>query len=211
MTTDWDGRLALKASALEAAGRGWRVFPLRPGSLTPAVREWQARATTDPARIERAWSAGPYNVGLVPCSSGLLVLDLVAALPGEQPPARFRLPGVVDGADVLAVLSEDAGERFPTETYTVVGPDGGLQLYFAHPERPCPPTSSGADSRLGWHVAVRSSGSYVPAAGSATSRGRYTCSHDTQPAPWPDWLARLAAEDSSQPSSRGCSETTPDV
>lgn len=45
----------LKTAALAAAGRGWRVFPLRPNSTAPAVRDWRARATDDAERIARCW------------------------------------------------------------------------------------------------------------------------------------------------------------
>src|SRR5215207_4963274 len=37
----------LQASALDAAGRGWHLFPLRPGTKVPAVRQWEHEATTD--------------------------------------------------------------------------------------------------------------------------------------------------------------------
>ncbi|MFH9768891.1 bifunctional DNA primase/polymerase, partial [Streptomyces microflavus] len=65
--------------ALEAAERGWHVFPLRPRDKRPALhgetacpgtgecaaghRKWEQRATTDPDRIRKAWSAGAFNVG----------------------------------------------------------------------------------------------------------------------------------------------------
>ena len=35
--------------ALDAASRGWHVFPVIPGDKRPAVRDWEARATTDRA------------------------------------------------------------------------------------------------------------------------------------------------------------------
>ncbi|MFE3631562.1 bifunctional DNA primase/polymerase [Streptomyces goshikiensis] len=94
----------LRAVALDAVARGWCVFPVKPDSLTPAVENWRERATTDAARIHRAWD-------------------------GEIPPVAWRSPGVVDGADVLAVLTERAEARIPFETLSVVTP-GGLQLCF---------------------------------------------------------------------------------
>ncbi|GAA3085909.1 hypothetical protein GCM10020000_85550 [Streptomyces olivoverticillatus] len=101
------------------------MFPLRPGGTEPAVRDWRSRATTDPERIARAWGASPYNVGIAVCASGLVVLDLVAAAPGERPPLPYRrLQGVVDGADVLALHVENEEARWPTETFTAAGPGG---------------------------------------------------------------------------------------
>lgn len=93
VSTDHPPRQTLKSAALAAAARGWRVFPLRPGTTTPAVQNWQQKATSDPEKINTAWDHGPYNVGLAPCPSGLLVLDLVPAGPGEHPPLRHRSPG----------------------------------------------------------------------------------------------------------------------
>ncbi|WP_181800370.1 bifunctional DNA primase/polymerase [Streptomyces ipomoeae] len=173
---------ALKTAALAAAGRGWRVFPLRPGSTAPAVRDWQARATDDPERITRCWDSGPFNIGLVPCISGLLVLDLAPALPGDQLPLNLRMSGVTDGADVLAVLLDAHGERLPFDSYTLATPGGGQQMYFAHPDGACV-----GRRELAWHVDVRCAG-YLPAAGSVVRGGAYRVLYDAEPLPAPGWL-----------------------
>lgn len=83
---------ALLRAALDAAERGWHVFPLRPGGKRPALhgesacagtgncatghRKWEQRATTDPDRIRAAWATGPFNVGIATGPSGLVVVDL---------------------------------------------------------------------------------------------------------------------------------------
>ncbi|WP_369010970.1 bifunctional DNA primase/polymerase [Streptomyces javensis] len=175
----------MKAVALAAAERGWRVFPLRPGTTEPAVRDWAERATTDARRIELCWDTGPYNVGLAPCASGLVVLDLLPAR-GEQPPQPYRLPGVHDGSDVLAMLLEEHQQRMPVTTYTVRTPGGGQQLYFQRPARRCP---TQPPRPLAWHVEVRCTRSYVPVAGSIAAEGAYTLLHDAVPEPCPPWLA----------------------
>ncbi|QKV98335.1 bifunctional DNA primase/polymerase (plasmid) [Streptomyces sp. NA02950] len=182
----------LKAVALAAAARGWHVFPLRPGTTEPAVRDWAERATTNTWRIVRCWDSGPFNVGIVPCASGLLVLDLVPAGAGEQPPEPYRLPGVHGGTDVLAVLLEEWRARLPCETYSVDGPGGRMQYYFAHPDDACPPAAPGP---LAWHVEVRCTGSYVPAAGCVTPDGAYTVGHDAALAEAPGWLTVPAGFD----------------
>ncbi|MCZ0983849.1 bifunctional DNA primase/polymerase [Streptomyces diastatochromogenes] len=174
----------MRAAALSLAGRGWHVFPLRPGTTEPAVRDWATRATTNPWRIARCWDSGPFNVGLVPCASGLWVLDLLPAGPGEKPPAEVRRPGVTDGADALAVLLDECGARLPVETYGVGGPGGRMQYYFTHPPQ-CPPTAPVPT----WHVKVRCAGSFVPAAGSVTAEGAYTPLHDGPVLDAPAWLA----------------------
>ncbi|MGW1493844.1 bifunctional DNA primase/polymerase [Streptomyces sp. NPDC002402] len=186
----------LEAAALAAASRGWRVFPLQVVGLAPAVQDWHDRATIDPERIRRCWGAGAFGVGIVPCPSGLVVLNLVPATRGLPAPPEWRLPGVVDGADTLAVLADRLEATYPTETYTVRTPFGGTHLYFRHPDGPCPTASRGPDSPLGWHISLYTSGSYIPAAGSPTRWGAFTVVHDTEPAELPSWIADSWSSDS---------------
>jgi hypothetical protein len=87
-----DPRPALLRAALDAAERGWHVFPLRSGTKRPALhgeqactgigecasghRKWEQRVTTDLDRIRAAWSSAPFNVGIATSPSGLVVVDL---------------------------------------------------------------------------------------------------------------------------------------
>src|SRR6266511_3862702 len=74
--------LSLRTAALRYAAQGWHVFPLWPGTKTPAVPDaWQHRATTNPDLIGRWWSGRPFNIGLAVGPSGLLVVDLDAPKP----------------------------------------------------------------------------------------------------------------------------------
>src|SRR4051794_7988719 len=159
---------ALLAAALDAAARGWHVFPLRPGAKVPALHGhegcpgtdacrnghvgWEQRATTDPARIRAAWSRGPFNIGLATGPSGLLVVDLDTAKPGQTPPADWDMPGVQDGQDVLAVLADRQNAPVPGDTFTVSTPSGGLHLYYRAPEGERLRNTAG---RLGWKVDTR--------------------------------------------------------
>src|SRR5262245_30999328 len=113
----------LDTAALRIAARGWPVFPLRPGSKLPAVRDWEHRATTDPEQIAAWWSRGPYNIGIACGPAGLVVLDLDAAH-GHQPPRGWP-EEVGHGRDVLRLLAREAGEPDPVDTYTVSTPSGG--------------------------------------------------------------------------------------
>ena len=107
------------------AGRGWSVLPLRPDGKRPAFPDhpaekcehtdprcrtghtgWQARATTDPDRIRRAWTRLPYNIGLACGPARLVVVDL------DTNPARGRAGGLG-----LAELADRRGVPVPA-TFT---------------------------------------------------------------------------------------------
>jgi hypothetical protein len=195
-------------AALNAAARGWHVFPLRPGSKRPAYpghdaghcdrtdprcrdghQGWEPRATTDPARIGRGWALAPYNIGIACGPSRLVVVDLDTPKPGDTPPPEWRIPGVGTGADVLAVLCDRAGQPYPSATYTVSTPSGGTHLYFTAPPGAELRNTTGANGGLGWLVDTRAAGGYVVAAGSTVNGRRYTATRDTPPAPLPGWLA----------------------
>lgn len=197
----------LLLAALGAAGRGWPVFPLAPGSKRPALHGeracpgtgpctgghlgWEQRATTDPDRIRGCWGHDAYNVGLATGPAGLVVLDLDRPKHDAQPPEEWALPGLVDGHDVLAALAEQVGEPLPQDTYTVATPSGGTHLYYRHPD-----TGSAlrnTTGTLGWLIDTRAHGGYVVAAGSTAEAGTYELVHDVPPAPLPDWLVEKLA------------------
>ena len=201
MATDSD----MLTAALTAAARGWHVFPLRPGSKVPALHRkarcprtkacgeghqgWEQRATTDPARIRSAWSAGRFNVGTATGPSGLVVLDLDTPKPEDDPcPADWDMPGVRDGQDVLAVLAERAGESVPAGTFTVATPSGGLHLYYRAPDGVELRNTAGT---LGWKVDTRAHCGYVVAPGSTVDGRHYRVVLDLPVAPLPAWLATL--------------------
>ena len=188
------------AAALACARRGWRVFPLTPRGKTPLAgfTNWEANATADADRIRAFWSRGRYNVGIACGPSGLVVIDLDTPKLGENPPAEWALPGVNDGADVLAVLCERHGQPFPFDTFTVTTRRGGLHLYFTAPPGIALRNTSGRyRTGLGWLIDTRAHGGYVVAPGSFVDlpdgTGPYTVTNPTAPAPLPNWLAGLLA------------------
>jgi hypothetical protein len=203
---------AMLAAALAAAERGWPVIPLRPGAKVPALhgwdrcphtgacadrhQGWEQRATTDPTRIRTAWASrggrDPFNVGIACGPSGLVVLDLDTAKPGDQPPARLaELGGVHDGQDVLAVLAEQAGQPVPADTYTVATASGGLHLYYTAPAgTPLRNTAGERGRGLGWKIDTRAHGGQVVAAGSVVAGRPYRVVVDVDPAQLPGWLAQ---------------------
>ncbi|GAA3757661.1 integrase [Spinactinospora alkalitolerans] len=101
--------------ALAALRRGWSVFPITPGAKQPPlVRDWNNAATREPEQVRAWWEQWPEaNYGIATGPSGLVVIDLDTPKPGRARPPAWDQPGITDGADVLAALAEDAGQRSP--------------------------------------------------------------------------------------------------
>ncbi|MEU4364377.1 bifunctional DNA primase/polymerase [Promicromonospora sp. NPDC023987] len=199
---------ALLATALEYANRGWHVFPLTPGSKRPATPRhaaadcdhrdpwcrtghtgWEQRATTNPDRITRAWTAAPYGVGIACGPSGLLVIDTDTPKPGAALPPVEARGEATSGEGVLIALAEDCGEPdgLP-ETWTVDTPSGGVHRYYTTGHL----TESLGNSagRLGPWIDTRGNGGYVVAPPTVTDAGRYLVGLDAEPEPLPAWLVR---------------------
>ncbi|MFF5297256.1 bifunctional DNA primase/polymerase [Paractinoplanes globisporus] len=174
----------LLTAALSAAVRGWHVFPLRPGDKRPAIDRWEARATIDPDRIRRCWTAGPYGIGLACGPSGLIVLDFDTRKTGQAAPAGAE--GYLHGWGVFTDLCRDLGHPIPYDTYAVTTGRGGLHLYFRHPDGIELRNTAGL---LGWLIDTRAHGGYVVAAGSIVAGRPYTVRQDTRTAVLPGWLA----------------------
>jgi hypothetical protein len=202
----------LLTAALAYAARGWHVFPLRPGDKRPAAPDhaadrctgsdprcaaagrhvtWEERATTNPDRITRAWSARPYGIGIACGPSGLVVVDLDTPKPGATPPTEWQKLGITCGADVFADLAARHGFDPWPDTFTAGTPSGGTHLYYTHP--------SGTDwdgtrlgntaGTLGWCVDTRAHGGYIAAPPTTTADGTYRILADTTPVALPGWLA----------------------
>jgi hypothetical protein len=187
------------AAALDAAARGWHVFPLRPGTKRPALHgeaacprtgqcsaghvKWEQRATTDPERIRAAWSANAFNIGIATGPSGLLVVDL------DMPKNRSHKSSsdAPCGAATFAALCERAGHAVP-ETYRVRTASGGEHLYFTAPDGVRLANTAGTIGEL---VDTRAWGGYVVAAGSITDAGAYEAVSGSVVAPLPEWLQTI--------------------
>ncbi|TDB85590.1 bifunctional DNA primase/polymerase, partial [Actinomadura sp. KC216] len=157
--------------------------------------DWENRATTDPDRIPRCWTTGPYNIGIACGPSGLLVIDLDTSKPGQHPPPPWDTePGINDGADVFAALCEQAAQPFPTDTLTVATPSGGMHLYFTVPGGAAANlrnTTGRHVTGLGWLIDTRGGGGYVLAPPSTVQGRPYRLVTDLPPAPLPEWLSAL--------------------
>ena len=175
---------AMQVAAQMHAARGRHVFPCLPGDKRPAVDRWEQRACAEPERVRRYWPSARHNVGIACGPSGLVVLDLDTH---GQLPEDWRMPGIVDGKDVLAQICEWAGQPWPA-THTVVTPSGGWHLYFKAPE--------GAEIRnsaslIGPMVDVRGRGGYVVGQCSAIDGRTYDALDTDDPDPLPSWIVRL--------------------
>ena len=191
-------RAALCDSALTLARRGMHVFPLKPDSKVPALHQgWEERATTDPDRIRRCWSDGPYNIGVACGPSRLLVVDCDTPKPDTAPsPAPFNVPGVNEGADVLVMLAERYAEPFPWGEFHVTTGRGGMHLYFRQPEGEPLRNTAG---KLGWLIDTRGTGGYVVGPGSVVDGRPYRLFGKPDPSPLPGWLARLLTAPKQRP------------
>ena len=209
-------RRALLAAALGHAARGWPVFPLWPGSKTPAVPDsWERRATCDPDLIGRWWAARPFNIGLAVGPAGLLVIDLDAPkpVPGRGVDtsvtsdtsqvsggiSRVGSDSVSDtsvtsahGRDVFVALCAEHGQPIPADTYTVATAHHGWQLYYRHPSGAALRNTKGGTARaLGDAIDTRGHGGYVVAAASIVDGRRYSVVRSFDPMPLPGWLAEV--------------------
>ncbi|MFJ4469743.1 bifunctional DNA primase/polymerase [Streptomyces sp. NPDC089424] len=191
-----DPRPALLRAALDAAERGWHVFPLRPHGKPPALhgeksctltgecaaghRKWEQRATTDPDRIRAAWSRTPFNVGIATGPSGLVVVDL-------DTPEHKGSSDAPDGAATFGALCERAGHAVP-DTYRVRTTSGGTHLYFTAPPGVRLANTAGT---VAASVDTRAWGGYVVAAGSILPAGRYDALCAPEAAVLPSWLQSI--------------------
>lgn len=114
--------------ALMCASLGWKVFPIRAGTKTPAVKNWPSEATTDPEKILMWWRTSPpvgasagAGVGVATGpGSGIWVLDIDVKW----------APGLSSVRDLFAAH----GETHAPRTLRVSSPSGGQQWFFTYPK-----------------------------------------------------------------------------
>jgi hypothetical protein len=164
-------------AALAYAKRGWPVLPL--AGKIPRLRDWPAKATTEPRQIEKWWGNGQSaNVGIATGkASGILVLDVDPAKGGD---------------DSLRKLEEQYGS-LPITPQVLTG-GGGQHHYLQHPGTPI----SNSAGKLGPGLDIRADGGQVVAPPSIhPETGRpyeWEVAHhpeDVPLAPVPDWLLNL--------------------
>lgn len=109
------------AAAYACARLGFRVFPLRRDTGTPAFTEWPERATTDAGQIQEWWTGNYATSGVGIATgpgSGIWVLDI----------------DVKDADGFASLRALCAAHRCGTEpferTMVVTTPSGGAHVYF---------------------------------------------------------------------------------
>lgn len=172
------------AAALRLAARGFRVFPLEPGSKLPAIEDWPHRATSDPDKVRTLWTCPvmgwtqDFNIG-VATGKGLVVLDVDTKK--------------VDGnASLLDLQLEYNGTV--TNTLEVGTPSGGRHLYFM-----CPDEVRNSVNALGPGLDVRGKGGYVVGPGSRIGDRDYVVTKEAKPLPLPDWLGTAIRKTAADP------------
>lgn len=147
--------------ALDAAARGWHVFPVLALGKHPAVR-WKDAATTDPQQVRRWLDGTELNYGIATEPSGLVILD--EDTPGE-----------------LERWATDRGITLPS-TFTVATAHGA-HYYYRRDGRDYSNRSPFTGD--GYQVDVRGHG-YVVGPGSVHETGTvYTITCDAEPVPLP--------------------------
>lgn len=158
-------------SAIELANMGFHVFPLRPNSKLPLVKDFPNVATTDIEKIKAWWTCPimgteqPYNIGISttkfgpatgygPTHGALVVVDVDDK-------------GAKKGSDTLFEL-EMNGLELP-ETFAQSTTTGGRHLVFWNKEA----VKQGVEI-LGKGLDIRSKGGYIVGAGSKIDGKKYS-------------------------------------
>jgi hypothetical protein len=171
----------LKA-ALDATRAKFRVFPVAPTSKVPAIKDWQANATSNAKTVKRLWRLHPNaNIGIVTGGqAGLFVLDVE----GEK------------GRDSLQALKQKFG---PLPRTVVTRTPHGRHYYFRGAE---PLRNNSKKLRPG--LDGRGEGGYVVGAGSINDQGaryRYLNGHSPEDVDIAEIPACAARQRSLRPSS----------
>lgn len=204
---------SLAPHAYEAHGKGFHIFPIKPGEKA-AEYQWSKAASADAFQVFQWWEATPMaNIGVACRQSGLFIIDCdipkedwnLKGTPFERLHDRYERKRV-DGIDVLEEYCDANGLDFSAicSTYSVATTRGGIHFYFRWTrERPASQASivkGTIDVRTNGGA---SGGGYVLGAGSRTPAGPYTVLADRPILDCPERLADLVEEKPYVPRARG--------
>ena len=175
-------RSGLHRAARWYAGRGWHVFPLRPGEKTPLPRSRGCHdATDDLEEVDAWWTETPNaNLGIHPGPSGLVVADV-------------DIKNGALGAESWRELRAEAGDAIE-DTVMCETPSGGWHAYYQLNGHEIANATEG-NSPLGAGISVRVHGYYTLLPPSRTPDGEYAWvpghgPHERDVAPLPVGLAQ---------------------
>ncbi len=178
-------------AALEYAGFGWPVFPLRPRDKRPLTRNGFKAGTTDLAKIKRWWKEHPNaNIGIVTGKpSGIVVLDIDPRNGGDRS---------------IKELTDRLGKLPPGPVAKTSG--RGRHVLLRHPGRPVKKPSGDAPG-----IDIKADGGYVVGVGSIHKSGTpYLWDVPPNGSPLPElpetWLKWLDARNATERTER--TETT---
>src|SRR5690606_31011773 len=97
-------------AALDAAARGFRVFPLRRDTKLPWQEGWQQAATTNKEQITEWWRENPnYNIGIA-TGNGTLVVD-IDVKNGKQGASSLEILELMGLPESLTVKTASGGKH----------------------------------------------------------------------------------------------------
>lgn len=152
-----------KAQLAQAyAKRGWKIFPITPGTKDRPLVKWGSEASSDQAIVTQWWKRVPdANIGLAVGQSGLAIIDL------DNKPSKVKGQPAKNGSLRWAELEMLHGEAPPTLTSRT--PSGGFHMIFRGGVR-------NSVDRLAPGVDTRGEGGmggYILLPGSELPNGRY--------------------------------------
>jgi N6-adenosine-specific RNA methylase IME4 len=181
------GKPDMLREALLCAERGWRVFPVSPGTKRPISEHGVDDATRDREIIEHWWRESPRAMIAVRCGpdSGFWGLDLDVNSEKD-----------FDGLAAFAALRN--GRNVP-DTRTVETPRGGQHLHFRWNDSAVPLRNWQGKPAPG--IDIRTDGGYLIVPPSHNAQGKeYAYLHDGDALDAPVWLieAILAKDETEQ-------------
>lgn len=170
--------------ALAYAKRGWKIFPITPGTKDRPLVKWGSEASADQAIVTQWWKRVPdANIGLAVGQSGLAIIDL------DNKPSKVKGEPPKRGSLRWAELEMLHGEAPPTLTSRT--PSGGFHLIFRGGIR-------NSVDRLAPGVDTRGEGGmggYILLPGSSLENGDYTWQPGArETAPVPEWAVRAIGD-----------------
>ncbi len=175
------------------------------------ISDWQMRATTNALQISSWWTENPEaNIGIACEVSNLIVVDLDTSK-GSSVPDSMEKYGVNSGEDLFLEIYKQKKVNPPSNTYTVVTPSGGENLYFFDDSQPINP---GVEVNGLWKVDIRSRRGYIVAAGSRLTSEReptireYSAINSVSDIEtFPEWLRQELSNNVAKPSERDFAKT----